>query len=98
MALKIIVKPPAELDVEEITEWYELHEERLGEQFVSEFKNTSILVSEIPLAFSKRYKSVRSFSLKKFPYNIFYIIQNQTMFIIAVLHQKRNPKIWKTRM
>ena len=97
MVSKIIVKPLAEIDINESVNWYELHNEKLAEEFLFELRDAVRIVSNSPLGFAKRYKEIRAFSLNKFPYNIYYIIENDTMFIVAVLHQKRNPKILKTR-
>lgn len=97
MVLKIIVKPLAELDLHEAVNWYVLENEELAETFLFEFKDAVRAVSRSPLGFQKRYKSVRAFAMKKFPYNVYYLLDKGTMDILAVIHQKRNPKLWKKR-
>lgn len=97
MALKIIIKPLAEIDLETTVKWYVLENEKSGEDFLFEFRDAIRAVSHTPLGFQKRYKSVRAFALKRFPYNVYYILEKDALFIIAILHQKRNPKIWKKR-
>ena len=94
----MIIKPLAEQDIDDAIKWYEEQEEKLGEKFLIAFKETLIIVSQNPLHFRKRYKVIRSFSLRKFPYSIFYIIENETVYVIAVVHQKRNQTIWKKRL
>lgn len=97
MALSIVLKPLAELDLEEAVDWYSEQKENLGEEFLFEFRDAVRIVSKSPLTFRKRYKKVRAFALKRFPYNVYYISENDTLFILAILHQKRNPKTWKKR-
>ena len=97
MALRIIVKPLAELDLELAVKWYLLENEKLAEEFLFEFRNAVRIVSVTPLGFQRRYKSVRAFAMKKFPYNVYYILDKNTFFVIAIIHQKRNPKLWKKR-
>ncbi|MFI5164730.1 MAG: type II toxin-antitoxin system RelE/ParE family toxin [Bacteroidia bacterium] len=97
MVLKIIVKPLAELDLQEAVNWYFLENEELAETFLFEFRDAVRAVSRSPLGFQKRFKSVRAFAMKRFPYHVYYLLDKDTLYIIAVIHQKRNPKLWKRR-
>ena len=97
MPIKVNIKPLAELDIDDAIKWYEEQLEKSGEKFLNAFKETLLTVSKNPLSFRKKHKSIRAFSLSKFPYNIFYIFENDTVYVIAVIHQKRNPKVWKKR-
>ena len=97
MVLKIVIKPLAELDLQEAVKWYVLENEKLGEELLFEFRDALLAVSKTPLGFQKRYKAVRAFALKRFPYNVFYVLDKDTLFVVAILHQKRNPKLWKKR-
>ena len=97
MALRIIVKPPATQDVEDAVAWYYKENVRVAEKFLFEFYDAVRALSSAPLRFQKRYKDIRACALKRFPYNIFYFVEKETLFVIAVLHQKRNPVLWKSR-
>ena len=97
MVLKIIIKPLAELDIDNAIHWYEEQQEKLGENFLTALKQTLLVVSKNPLSFRKRYKTVRAVAMQTFPYSLYYILENETIFVIAVIHQKRNPKVWKKR-
>ncbi len=88
MALRIVIKPLAELDLQEAVQGYVLENEKLGEELLFEFRDALLTVSKTSLGFQKRYRSVRAFALKKFPYNVFYILDK-----VAILHQKRNAKL-----
>ena len=97
MALRIIVKPLAELDLQEAVRWYVLENQELAEEFLLAFHSAMLAVSRTPMGFQRRYRSVRGFALKRFPYNIYYLLDKDTLFVIAILHQKRNPALWKKR-
>jgi plasmid stabilization system protein ParE len=97
MALRIIIRPLAEEDLSSAVKWYILESEKLAAAFLFEFNDAVNIVSRVPLGFQKKYKTVRAFALKKFPYNVYYIVNKNTMYIVAVLHQKRNPKLLKKR-
>jgi plasmid stabilization system protein ParE len=77
--------------------WYVLENEKLAEDFLFEFRDALLSVSRAPQGFQKRYKTVRAFALKRFPYNVYYILEKDTLSVIAIIHQKRNPKLWKKR-
>jgi len=97
MALNIVIKPLAELDLENAVEWYEAEKENLGEEFLFEFRDALRIVAQTPLGFRKRFRKIRAFSMKRFSYNVYYIWENETISVLAVIHHKRNPKIWKSR-
>jgi toxin ParE1/3/4 len=97
MALKITLRPIAILEVEEAVNWYENQSTKLGERFLYIFNDAVKHVSKSPYRYKKRHKNIRAFVLKEFPYSIFYIVEELEMVVIAVVHQKRNPKIWKKR-
>ena len=44
-----------------------------------------------------KYKNVRQYIIKRFPYNIFYIIDGNNTVIIAVLYAGQNPDLIKKR-
>ncbi len=54
MALKIVIRPLAEEDLDEAIFWYNEQKEKLGEEFLFEFRDTLKVVSLNPLAFRKR--------------------------------------------
>ena len=97
MALRIIVRPLAELDLELAVKWYVLENEKLAEDFLFAFRDALITVGRLPHGFQKKYKSVRVFSMKRFPYSVYYFLDSDVLHVIAILHQKRNPKLWKKR-
>ncbi|MGH9606189.1 MAG: type II toxin-antitoxin system RelE/ParE family toxin [Terracidiphilus sp.] len=39
------------------------------------------------------YRNTRKVLLEKFPYGVFYVIKDTRIYIIAVIHHKRNPKL-----
>jgi plasmid stabilization system protein ParE len=40
----------------------------------------------------------KAIELIRFPYSLFYLFDNNTVFIVAVAHQKREPMYWKDRL
>jgi hypothetical protein len=40
---------------------------------------------------------VRRAPVRRFPYGVFFLIDDDTIVVIGVLHAKRNPKLWVKR-
>jgi len=51
-----------------------------------------------PYSHPIEYKGARKCLLKKFPYKILYIIVDEKVIVLAVIHGKRNPDLAKKRI
>ena len=95
MNYEVIFRPKAEGHIKEIYDWYELKREGLGEEFLLTFEATIMLIERNPLTFAIKHKKFRCVLTPRFPYGIFYFIDEKTIVVVAVLHLSRNPKNWK---
>ena len=94
----IILKPGAEEDIDGIFKWYE--EQRLGlgyEFLVSTDQCINTIQSNPHFSFNVT-DTVRRAVIPRFPYNIYYTIEGDFIFIHVIMHQFRNPDIWQTRI
>ncbi len=98
---KVIINLFAQIDIEEATEWYNLKSKGLGNKFLEELNYTFEKLKQNPFAFAKDFElvEVRKASISKFPYKIFYTINEEKNFVnvFAVFHSSRDPIIWKER-
>jgi toxin ParE1/3/4 len=44
---------------------------------------------------SDQADGIYSRMLKRFPYTIFYVVEGNTVFVLAVAHQRREPGYWR---
>ena len=97
MARRFIVRPLAEADLEDAARLYE--EERVGlvERFFSDVERTFARIREQPLQFPAVSGEVRRALLHTFPYAVYFQVSDQAAVVLAVLHLRRNPKIWRGR-
>ena len=98
MATKIVVKPLAEIDLEEIFVWYELKKDGLGEAFIADFDNTIRKIRLNPFYAGFIEGNARNATLTRFPYNIIYTVEEKTAYIHAIIHQSRNPLLTSARL
>ena len=97
MTYKLIIKPLAELDTMEAAKWYNDHRDGLGNEFLLALEAKIHAIKRNPNQFSNKYKKVHRALTERFPYGIFYFIENKTIFIIAIVHTHRSPGVWKKR-
>ena len=92
MAYKIIVSPRAQKEIENAIDYYALYSTDAPLKFIETLKNTYDILVITPF-FRVRYKNIRALKMTKFPYSLYYVI-NQTKNTVRVLscfHNKRNP-------
>lgn len=98
MGYKLIFKTLAEQDITEAVEWYNKRATHLSVQIMEEIDNALVLLKKNPENYQKRYNEVRVLFTENFPFGIYYTIEDNTIFIHAFLHTKRNPKTGTERI
>ena len=94
---KLILKPFAEEDAAKAAVWYNDKSDGLGNEFLLALDAKINAIQRNPNHFQVVYKNIRRALANRFPYGIFFIVENDTFYILAILHTSRNPKIWKDR-
>jgi plasmid stabilization system protein ParE len=92
LSYSVHVRRAAELDVAEALEWYEAQQVGLAAEFCAEFESLIERLSETPLIFPERYRSIRRALLHRFPYLVWYRIQDSEVTVLACTHGKINPE------
>lgn len=97
MERKLRLESEAIDDLAESYQYYESQKEGLGEEFAVEVKDKIDQIVKKPFAYSIFYKDTRKTSLKRFPFNILYIVGDLVISVIGIWHKSRDPKNIKTR-
>lgn len=95
---RLQAEPAVELDVESAFEWYETEEPGLGFEFVEQVRAAYQLVAQNPFAFQNLRSSIRRALTRRFPYAVYFSVENDTVLILAVLHCARDPAEWQRRV
>src|SRR5437762_1575065 len=93
----VIFRPEARLDIIDIRKWYNGNKRGLGKEFLLSFSESIFKIQENPKLYPLVYKNIRKCITHKFPYSIFYLIENEEIIILACMHFKRHPKNWQKR-
>lgn len=98
MAYSLIIKTLAEHDVTQAVDWYNTQSEQLPREFIKAIDYSLNSIRETPDHYQKRYGEVRIIFTRKFPYGIYYTVEENTVFVHAILHTKQNPKTGTERI
>ena len=70
----------------------------LGKKFVVEIERCLSIIKSNPLAYPIIRENVRKAVVIKFPFSILYRVDENAIYILAVMHQKRKPRYWAERI
>ncbi len=90
--------PEAEQEFREATRYYETKAPGIGLAFMAEVRRMVRSIVETPHAAVAVGSGVRKRVMSHFPYNILYAVEPDMIVIVAVAHQKRRPRYWRTRI
>ena len=88
----------ARAEFDEAVDWYEDQKECLGAEFVAQVDEVFGLIAVLPKVHPIVYRDVRRAVVKKFPYVVHYLVEDQRLLIVSVFHTSRDPSIWKARV
>ena len=93
MLYRIIVSPRAQSEIIKAIDFYALDSLDAPGNFVRQLQKVYETLTSNPF-FRLQYKSVRSLKIKKFPYSIYYTIDEDinSIRVLSCFHNKRNPK------
>jgi len=98
MSHELTIRPEAEADLTEAFEWYETRVPGLGLEFIRTVDSLFDSIIRNPQSYPVVYKTVRRALTRKFPYEVFFMVDADTVIILAVFHAKRNPQRWQERI
>lgn len=92
MAFSIIVSPRAQKEIENAIDYYALYSHEAPKTFIGMLNLTYRTLETNPF-FKVRYKNIRALKIYKFPYSLYFTI-DETRYKVRVLscfHNKLNP-------
>jgi plasmid stabilization system protein ParE len=99
MSRPLVVRRGARLDARRAASWYDDQRPGLGSDFLVELGEFLKRIAEGPAQFPLMTGSVRRALLRRFPYSVYFSVGPQDeIVIVAILHQRRHPDIWKDRV
>ncbi|MBV9644023.1 MAG: type II toxin-antitoxin system RelE/ParE family toxin [Verrucomicrobia bacterium] len=101
--MPVVVRPvlfseAARAELIEAQDWYEAQAPGLGQRFRAEIDTVVQRMADKPRQFPIVFKTLRRARAKKFPYAIFFLIESDSVLVIACFHASRDPRHWQKRV
>jgi len=97
MKYLLIVRPEAEAKLADAFDWYEQQFTSLGSRFLLAVDAAINSIQRDPLQYPIIYKNIRRALTRRFPYQVFFTVDDLQIVVIAVFHGMRNPSVWQSR-
>lgn len=98
MKRAIIIRPEAERDIAEAHGWYESKAPGLGADFLLSVDTALSSIQQNPQRYAAVHRRLRRALTGRFPYGIFYVVEEARIVVIAVIHASRDPETWRRRI
>jgi plasmid stabilization system protein ParE len=76
-------------------EWYEKEQTGLGREFLDELRAAYKRMTDGPLKYQHLRAGIRRTLLHRFPYAVYFAVEDSVVIVIAVLHASRDPAEWQ---
>lgn len=90
---QVRIQQRAAADAEEAAGWYETQRPGLGAEFILELDAAIEKAVETPEANAPQYRDARRVLLRRFPYAVYFVFEEDVVEVFAVLHQHRDPSL-----
>jgi plasmid stabilization system protein ParE len=97
VTFEIRLRPEAEHDLADAAAWYEEQREGLGHDFLDEVLTMLSSIADTPLVYPELHRNTRRAVIHRFPFSIYFRLENATIVVLAIMHGSRNPRRWKSR-
>jgi toxin ParE1/3/4 len=99
LGFEVLFHPEARLELAQAIEYYRAISPKLSREFYEAFRLVIQDVTDFPEA-SKQVSElgVRRKGMSRFPYALFYVIDPDALYVVAVAHERRHPDYWKYRL
>ena len=94
----LISDAASDADIEAAFYWYESEQPGLGFEFLDEVRAVYIRILDGPLKYQELRSGIRRALTRRFPYAIYFSIEDDVIKVIAVLDTSRDPAEWQLRI
>jgi toxin ParE1/3/4 len=82
--------PAVDAEVKLAAAWYDERCPGLGGQFVDAVRTAMSFIQRSPLRYGIRFADIRRANLVRFPYAVWFSVHGNAVYVLAVLHHKRD--------
>ena len=97
MKHRLRIKRGARADAREARGWYEREAPHMISEFDAELAAVLRNIEERPLVYPKIHGEARRALVNRFPYAIFFVIEEDRVVVFAISHQSQSEERWQNR-
>ncbi|HLP90925.1 MAG TPA: type II toxin-antitoxin system RelE/ParE family toxin [Nostocaceae cyanobacterium] len=96
--LPILLDTRAEEDIDAAAQWYAEQNPELALEFLDAVNSVFERLTQFPLSCPEIKSNIRRTLTNKFPFCVYYSVNENYINILAVLHIRRSPDTWQQRI
>lgn len=93
--MKVLFADAARAESLEAFDYYQQRSEQAARRFLEQLESACAWLGEHPTTGRPLSPRTRRYLMKVFPYIVVYRIHDDALWIIGVVHEKRDPKSWR---
>ena len=97
MKLPVVFRREAQAEYADAARWYEAQAPGVGYRFVERVEQALSLITESPRRPAVIFANLRRARTREFPFFIYYVVEDSQIVVLAVLHARRDPAVWRHR-
>jgi plasmid stabilization system protein ParE len=94
VALRVVFRRQVGRDLAAGFQHYEARQAGLGERFLERTRASFEAIERYPEIFAVVHADVRRALVSRFPYAVFYRVEQHRIVVLRVLHTARDPRKW----
>lgn len=98
MSRQLVIRPEAEAEMGEAFDWYEDRLPGLGYEFLLCVDAVFSAVLRNPQQWPRIHRNARRALIRRFPYEVFFVEDDERVIVLSVFHVKRNPMDWQDKI
>jgi toxin ParE1/3/4 len=91
MSSVVVFRRIAKLELDDAISWYESRREGLGQNFSVAIEQQLERIASSPNQFGSVRGTVRRAVLPRFPYSIYFVVEDLRIVVLAIFHAKAFP-------
>lgn len=96
--MRVVLDPSANEEMREAAAFYEDCRDGLGLEFLDAVELAFSEISDRPMMWRVLKGRFRRYLIHRFPYAVLYTIEDDSIYVAAIMHMKRRPDYWEDRI
>lgn len=95
--MRLVLRPYVERELDESANWYEERQPGLREKFLTAVEDAFSRIQQDPRIYPVAHLDIRRAPLRRFPFGVFYLLIEDEIHVLGVVHDARHPAVWRYR-